>query len=288
MWKGICQRLGEVTNTDFSHCIPAPLNVDCTSQAFSLDNGQHRVFIKLAHCDHWPYFATEQFALQQLAQANICRAPQVLLAEKYRTHSLLALSYLNFQPADQQQWFKLGQQLAQLHEVQQAQYGWQEDNFIGPTPQFNRWAKRWDRFYAEQRIGYQLQLLAERQIALGDIDIITNSVRQQLANHQPPCSLLHGDLWYGNVGFTEEGGWIFDPASYYGDRETDLAMTELFGSFPASFYQGYNQQWPLPDGYPQRKPLYQLYHLLNHGLLFGGSYLVAARHIIADVVACQE
>jgi fructosamine-3-kinase len=94
-----------------------------------------------------------------------------------------------------------------------------------------------------------------------------------LEGHKPQPSLLHGDLWGGNAGFTAEGPVLFDPAVYYGDREADLAMTELFGGFPQEFYSSYNKIWPLDDGYERRKHLYNLYHLLNHLNLFGSSYL---------------
>jgi fructosamine-3-kinase len=94
-----------------------------------------------------------------------------------------------------------------------------------------------------------------------------------LENHKPQPSLLHGDLWSGNAGFTSEGPVVFDPAVYYGDREADLAMTELFGGFPREFYDAYSKEWPVDDGYARRKHLYNLYHLLNHLNLFGGGYL---------------
>jgi fructosamine-3-kinase len=96
---------------------------------------------------------------------------------------------------------------------------------------------------------------------------------QVLRGHSPHPSLLHGDLWSGNVSFTPQGPVVFDPAAYYGDREADLAMTELFGGFPREFYDAYEQAFPLPAGYEQRKILYNLYHLLNHLNLFGRSYL---------------
>jgi fructosamine-3-kinase len=96
---------------------------------------------------------------------------------------------------------------------------------------------------------------------------------RMLEGHEPQPSLLHGDLWSGNVGFTAEGPVVFDPAVYYGDREADLAMTELFGGFPREFYEAYNEVYPLSAGYEERKHLYNLYHLLNHLNLFGGGYL---------------
>ena len=98
-------------------------------------------------------------------------------------------------------------------------------------------------------------------------------VRRLLEGHRPEASLLHGDLWSGNAGFTQDGPVIFDPAVYYGDREADLAMTELFGGFPRSFYDAYDAEWPLPQGYEIRKEVYNLYHLLNHLNLFGAGYL---------------
>ena len=98
-----------------------------------------------------------------------------------------------------------------------------------------------------------------------------------LEGHRPQASLLHGDLWSGNTGFTPEGPVLFDPAVYYGDREADLAMTELFGGFPVEFYSAYNEIWPLEQGYERRKPMYNLYHLLNHLNLFGGGYLAQVK-----------
>jgi protein-ribulosamine 3-kinase len=99
-----------------------------------------------------------------------------------------------------------------------------------------------------------------------------------LEGHEPAPSLVHGDLWSGNAGFLPDGVPVmFDPAVYYGDREADLAMSELFGGFAAEFYAAYNAAWPLASGYEQRKPLYNLYHLLNHLNLFGGGYLAQVR-----------
>jgi len=112
-----------------------------------------------------------------------------------------------------------------------------------------------------------------------------DALRGLFAGHRPPASLLHGDLWHGNIGFTPEGPVLFDPAVYYGDREADLAMTELFGGFPAAFYAAYQAAWPLDSGYAQRKHLYNLYHVLNHLNLFGAGYLGQARALVARLTA---
>ena len=106
-----------------------------------------------------------------------------------------------------------------------------------------------------------------------------------LADHQPDASLLHGDLWSGNANFCDDGSPVlFDPATYYGDRETDLAFSEYFGGFAPTFYASYHEAWPLPEGYEARKPLYNLYHVLNHANLFGGNYVAEAQQMIERLI----
>jgi fructosamine-3-kinase len=151
--------------------------------------------------------------------------------------------------------------LAKLHRVTGPRFGWHRDNHIGLSPQQNSWCDDWATFFWERRIRPQ----AER----AGLQIKRTKL---LENHKPQPSLLHGDLWSGNVGFTAEGPVIFDPAVYYGDREADLAMTELFGGFPDEFYRAYDEAFPLEEGYEQRKHLYNLYHLLNHLNIFGEGY----------------
>jgi len=163
--------------------------------------------------------------------------------------------------------------LAALHRRQAARFGWARDNTIGATPQANGWCESWTMFWRERRLAPQLALAARNGYR---IDV--PPVWRLLEGHEPAPSLLHGDLWSGNAGFLPDGAPVlFDPAVYYGDREADLAMTELFGGFPGEFYCAYNAAWPLASGYQQRKPLYNLYHLLNHLNLFGGGYLTQVR-----------
>jgi protein-ribulosamine 3-kinase len=157
--------------------------------------------------------------------------------------------------------------LAKVHRTAAPRFGWQRDNYIGSTPQRNGWCEDWREFWIERRVGPQLELARRNGFRVAEPPL------GSLDGHRPQPSLLHGDLWSGNAGFTAEGPVIFDPAVYYGDREADLAMTELFGGFPGTFYEAYHAAWPLEPGYEQRKHLYNLYHLLNHLNLFGGSYL---------------
>jgi fructosamine-3-kinase len=178
----------------------------------------------------------------------------------------------------------LGRQLAALHRTVRPQFGWDRDNTIGSTPQHNRRDDDWRRFWRERRLGYQLELAAthgHRGRLQQRGERLLAALPGLLAGHEPAASLLHGDLWGGNCAFLRDGTpVIFDPAVYYGDREADLAMTELFGGFPAGFYRAYREAYPLADGYEVRRTLYNLYHVLNHLNLFGGGYRAQAEDMI--------
>jgi fructosamine-3-kinase len=175
------------------------------------------------------------------------------------------------------------------HRITGPQFGWQRDNFIGSTPQCNAAAPTWPFFFARRRLLPQLEL-AKRHGHHGQLIASGERLAEQLpalfVDHQPQPSLLHGDLWSGNAA-TDEAGTLalFDPAVYFGDREADLAMSELFGGFPDSFYAAYREAWPLADGFEQRKTLYNLYHVLNHLNLFGSGYLHQAERMIARLLA---
>jgi fructosamine-3-kinase len=164
-------------------------------------------------------------------------------------------------------------------------FGWDINNTIGSTVQINNWTANWAEFWAEHRIGYQLKLAKRRGGHFPQAERLLEMIPELLAGYEPQPSLVHGDLWGGNAGVTSAGEpVIFDPATYFGDREVDIAMTELFGGFPALFYRGYNQVWSLDGGYERRKSLYNLYHILNHFNLFGGSYESQANQMINRVL----
>ena len=167
----------------------------------------------------------------------------------------------------------LGRMLAQVHRSNARRFGWQRDNFIGLGEQPNGWSDDWAEFFLEKR-------LKPQAAKCGLLDQLPD-VRWILAGHRPAPSLLHGDLWNGNAGFTADGPVIFDPAVYYGDHEADLAMTELFGGFPPDFYASYQKEFPLDAGYERRKHLYNLYHLLNHLNLFGSGYFGQVKSALA-------
>ena len=190
-------------------------------------------------------------------------------------------------------WRQLGQSLARLHRASRQGhggrgYGFERDNFIGSTPQQNSWCADWARFFAERRLQPQLELAARAGHPLRQAERLLAQVPAWLGGHGVEPVLVHGDLWSGNAGLLAQGqGALFDPACHWADREVDLAMARLFGGFPASFFAGYEQEWPLPAGARQRQPLYNLYHLLNHANLFGGHYWHASQSRIEELLAAE-
>jgi len=218
--------------------------------------------------------AAEADGLAALRVTETVRVPGTIALD----HDTLALEWLELRPLDGRSGAALGAALAALHRAPAgARFGWHADNYIGATPQENAWCASWPAFFRERRLRPQLEL-AGRQGYRGalqrDGERLLARVDALLARHAPAPSLLHGDLWGGNAGALPDGTpVVFDPAVYVGDREADLAMTELFGGFPESFHAAYRATWPLPEGYALRRELYNLYHLLNHLNLFGTGYL---------------
>jgi fructosamine-3-kinase len=211
-------------------------------------------------------FAAEAQGLAALRAAGV-RAPEPLAFGVQAGEAYLLVEYLELRKDGD--WQALGRMLAAQHRRHGTRFGWARDNFIGATPQQNGWLADWPTFFTERRLAPQLRLALENGFRLEPGNVV-----ELLAQHRPQPSLLHGDLWSGNAGFLADGSPVlFDPAVYYGDREADLAMTELFGGFPKAFYAAYEAAYPLEPGYALRKHLYNLYHLLNHLNLFGGGYL---------------
>ncbi|EPV5047392.1 fructosamine kinase family protein [Cronobacter malonaticus] len=253
--------------------------------AWRIDWAGRAIFVKCDDSTLLPCFTAEADQLNLLARSKTVTVPEVLGVGSDRKYSFLLLEYLPPKPLDAHNAFLLGQQLARLHQwSEQPQYGLDYDNHLSTTPQPNAWQRRWASFFAEQRIGWQLELAAEKGMEFGDIDRIVDAVHQQLISHQPAPSLLHGDLWSGNCALGPVGPYIFDPACYWGDRECDLAMLPLHPEQPPQIYDGYQSVLPLPTGFLERQPLYQLYTLLNRATLFGGQHLVTAQQALTRVL----
>ncbi len=232
-------------------------------------------------------FAVEAAGLEALAATRTLRVPQVIAHGNADGQSYLVLEYLDLHTHGDAR--RLGEQLAALHRCSADRFGFAQDNFIGSTPQPNRWQADWLTFWRDQRLGFQLRLAAHHGLdpALQESGAkLQAALPDFFAGYAPQPSLLHGDLWGGNHAFLADGTPVlFDPAAYYGDRECDLAMTELFGGYPPDFYAAYRAAWPLDAGYARRRDLYNLYHLLNHANLFGGGYASQALQLMGRLLA---
>ena len=260
------------------------------SRTLVVRRGQRRWFVKLNDARLVAMFAAEADGLAALAACPAVRVPRVWGHGISGRQAWLVLEHLALAPLrGHAAGAAAGQALAAVHRITGSHFGWPRDNFIGSSPQLNAAQPTWPLFFARQRLLPQLELAKRnrqhaRLIASGER--LADALPALFVDHRPPPSLLHGDLWSGNAALDDGDRLaLFDPAVYWGDRETDLAMSELFGGFPDSFHAAYREAWPLASGCAQRKLLYQLYHVLNHLNLFGGGYLQQAERMISRLLA---
>ncbi len=251
-----------------------------------LEGGGRRYFAKVNEREELDNFSAEADALAALAAAG-ARVPVPVCRGEAVGEAFLVLEHLEMRGNGDHA--ALGRMLAHVHSTRGEFFGWRRDNYIGRTRQINQRSPSWSDFWRDCRLRPQLEL-AHRNGRAGSLVAkgkqLMTAVRRLLSGHAPAASLLHGDLWSGNAGFLASGEPVlFDPAVYWGDRETDLAMTELFGGFSPDFYSAYAEVAPLDPGYATRKTLYNLYHVLNHANLFGGSYAPQAERMIERLLA---
>lgn len=288
MWSQIAQQISEATGEKFTIKQHHSVGGGCINQGYSLIGESKTYFIKLNSASLVEMFAAEALGLKQMYATQTIRIPQPICWGMVDNSAFLVMEWLELgRGANSSSWEEMGRQLAAMHRFEGAkQFGWELNNTIGSTPQVNTWTHNWSEFFANHRIGFQLRLAKGRGGSFPNTGKVIAAVTKLLQDHHPQPSLVHGDLWSGNAAITESGEpVILDPATYWGDREVDLAMTELFGGFPASFYRGYNQAWQLDSEYQQRKDLYNLYHILNHFNLFGGGYGNQAMRMIEKILS---
>jgi fructosamine-3-kinase len=247
------------------------------------------LFLKVAPARSSTFFEVEAAGLEVLRRADAVRIPQVRGVGVSSGIAWLALEWIESGRSSRAADSRLGEQLARLHRSTQPAFGWERDNIIGRTLQQNGWETDWITFFREKRLRYQLDL-AQRNGYGGRLqqkgEALLSHLESFFVSYRPRPSLLHGDLWGGNRMADEQGEpVIFDPAVYYGDREADLAMTQLFGGFGAGFYSAYDATWRRDAGAAVRADLYNLYHVLNHVNLFGGGYLGQATSLIERLLA---
>ena len=265
----------------WSSCGGSSLNA-----TWRLEGDGLRCFVKVNAAARAAMFDAEAAGLAELRAANAVRVPRPIASGVAGGVSFIALEWLEFAGGGRDA--ALGRALAALHRHTAATHGWHRDNTIGTTPQDNARTSDWAKFFRDRRIAPQLSLAARnghRGALQRDGERLLAAMPRLLSGHAPAPSLLHGDLWSGNAGRLGDGTpVIFDPAVYYGDRETDLAMCALFGGFGADFFAAYRESWPLPEGHEARRDLYNLYHVLNHANLFGGGYAAQAAGMIGRLV----
>jgi len=255
-------------------------------QIYQTDRGLF--FVKLSGVSGLKMLQGEAKGLELMEQADALRVPKVFLAGVEGDRSYLILEHLAMVPHTKQSQERLGRGLAQMHLCQGPnRFGLDIDNTIGLTPQINSWTDSWIEFYHQHRLGYQLKRIEQKY---GDEELMQTA--ENLLDRLPRFfegidvspSLLHGDLWGGNTASLKDGTpVVYDPACYYGHHEADLSMTNMFGGFSSHFYGAYHELIPKSEGFEERNRLYQLYHYLNHTLLFGSSYRSSCIDIIREL-----
>ena len=266
-----------------------PVGGGCIHKAWCIhfQNGK-RIFAKSNHIDNINMFKFERACLSVLkrfANESYTCVPKTLDLISYQNISILFLEWTDLR---QNQQNLLGKGLALLHksssEWSQTKFGWEKEGFIGSSTQIRGWESNWGEFFANYRLRPQLIQAKACGVSVDDYEDVLIYLSSFLNDHHPRISIVHGDLWSGNCGSTKNGlGSLYDPASYWADREVDISMTKLFGGFNKEFYKGYEEIWPLDKFSKDRTDIYNLYHLLNHANMFGGSYKESSLKILKDL-----
>ncbi|MEM0964731.1 MAG: fructosamine kinase family protein [Verrucomicrobiota bacterium] len=258
----------------------------CIHGGSKIETTKDPFFVKKAPLSDDPILRAEKIGLETMAGIKTFRMPEVIGRGKAEGDSVLILEWIDIKPLDPVSGARLGESLAEFHQIKGPFHGFEEDNFIGTTPQLNRPTEKWQGFFRESRLQPQLDLAKENGFRLPSCKVILDGLDLFFEGDSIVASPLHGDLCGGNAaadGFNQPV--LFDPAFYWGDYETDLALMNLFGGFPAEFFQSYFERIPRRTGWKSRESLYNLYHVLNHLNLFGASYLQTASRMINELSA---
>jgi len=287
--------LWQKVESDVSRHLNQPFKIDqkqnigggSINNAYRISDGKNTFFVK-TNREHLAFmFEAEDKGLKALYQTKSIKVPQPIAYGVSGHECYFIISWLNLSGQPKGEVF--GQKMAELHRFTSDSFGFAIDNSIGSTPQLNQWSDNWIDFWQKQRLGYQLQLANKAGFGSRLYDMGLKLVEQTpcfFEGYQPVASLLHGDLWGGNWAGDEIGQpVIFDPATYYGDREADLAMMELFGHPGRRFFDAYHESYPIDEGYAVRKTFYNLYHILNHANMFGSSYAMQAQNMMETLLA---
>lgn len=287
VYSSIEEAISQATKEKFSSQESSSLSGGSISRSQCIKGNDGRVFFcKENDISFLSFFEAEVKALQEIKATNTIRTPEVITSGTTDLSSFLLLEFIKEGESSSDGQKEMGKQLARLHKIEQPFFGWTLDNCIGSTPQPNPRSENWVEFYRVHRLQHQFQLAARKGQSFDKAEKLLLHLESFFQDYTPYPSLLHGDLWGGNASHDQAGNpFIFDPASYYGDREADIAFTYMFGGFSPSFYEGYEGEFSLNPGFKTRKILYNLYHELNHFNLFGGGYASSAQSSIHQLVS---
>lgn len=299
VWSNICKELNNyLPDKTFDNGISTTsVSGGCINSAYilSVNNSTTKLFIKLNDAKSKDIFATEYKGLKEILASKTIKVPTPIRyglvkddSAVDKSRSFIVLEYIELGSANKKSSYLMGQQLAKMHKClsPSGNFGWNINNYIGRTPQINTKSKNWQEFYVSNRLDYQIKLARTKGLSLQSTHRLLANISYFFTDYNPKPSLLHGDLWAGNAAVDSKNNpVIYDPAVYYGDRETDIAFTEMFRGFSSDFYLGYDEVWALHSGYKYRKMLYNLYHCINHYNLFAGSYGIQAQSIIDKILS---
>ncbi len=271
-----------------SVCLLSGSGFSVLNQCLTCETDKGKFFIKYNSGNALNMYKAEVYALNLIAQTMTIRVPDVFYCGEDGGVSFLVLEYVDLQPYTQKTQELLGHQLAMLHSsAKKEKFGFDIDNTIGTTPQINEWSDDWTKFFREHRLGYFLDAVNQKYhddelLSLGSE--LMDRLPEYFGGNIHYSSLLHGDLWSGNTAADSKGDpVIFDPASYYGHDECDLSIAMMFGGFHQSFFSAFHEVIPKMPGFYERNQIYQLYHYLNHYLLFGPSYRPSCERVILNL-----
>jgi fructosamine-3-kinase len=254
----------------------------CIANGCRLETEGRALFLKYGDDEVARTFPGEAAGLEALAEAGVEAVviPEVVVHEPPPgdgAPGFLLMEWINAGRQHRGFWPRFGEGLAAVHRHTADRFGFGLDNYIGRLPQSNTWTGHWPDFFRRERLMPQAEMARAAGVWLDAWDAPFDTLCRRLDDllpEVPAPSLVHGDLWSGNFMVTATGQpCLIDPATYYGHREADVAMTELFGGFDDRFYAAYRAAWPLAPGYDERRDVYNLYHLMNHANHFGGRYV---------------
>ena len=279
----ICNELGEVYPKKVEQIQGGDIH-----SAWKIEFANKKLFLK-KNVRNKKFLAFEKHCLENLRkfinQKNLI-IPEVIAYKNIKNIEILLIEWIDMQNFDQK---NLGKGLGEMHlnsnKSNPKVFGYPVEGFIGITDQKKGWENNWIDCFLKLRITPQLSILNSNTIDKEMINKVKEKIKAELLNHEPINTLVHGDLWSGNIGIEKRGkGVIFDPASWWADNEVDIAMTKLFGGFSKEFYEEYHKILPIRKGFEKRIIIYNFYHILNHANMFGGSYLSQVKEYIKAIM----